>query len=78
MRPNRSPVPTADEASFLRSKFLNPLLAFDEPIAIADSVMVYSVAAFGKYRDPLQGRLFTTFRMTTLQECEIVFPRGSK
>jgi len=66
MRPNRSSVPTADEASFLRSKFLNPLLAFDEPIAIADSVMVYSVAAFGKYRGPLQGRLFTTFRMTTL------------
>jgi hypothetical protein len=33
--------------------------------------MVYSLAAFSEYRDPLQGRLFTTFRMTTLEEWEI-------
>jgi len=28
--------------------------------------MVEMMPAFGQYRDPLQGRLFTTFRMTTL------------
>jgi len=33
--------------------------------------MVYSVAIFGEYRDPLQGRLFTAFRMTSLEGWEI-------
>ncbi len=33
--------------------------------------MVYSVAIFGEYRDPLQGRLFTAFRITSLEGWEI-------